>query len=678
LNKLRNETSPYLKQHETNPVDWYPWGEEALEKARLEDKPILVSIGYSACHWCHVMAHECFENEHLAGIMNAYFVNIKVDREERPDVDSVYMDALQAMGLRGGWPLNVFLMPDAKPFYGGTYFPPQNWQNILLGIQNAFVTEREKLQESADSFANSLNTKDSVRLPNFDLSGKNSAGWSEEELDLLFSKLKVQFDPVKGGLDRAPKFPMPSIWQFLLAYLQTKEDLQLEIQLKLTLNRIVLGGIYDHVGGGWTRYSTDAEWKVPHFEKMLYDNGQLLELYSTACRYFRNKGVDEIVQLYEWAVTKTIKWLRLEMMHPQGGFYSALDADSEGEEGKYYLWTKQELQVLTGSEVLDLYKISEQGNWEHGNNILHLEEIPSKEIWEKALVLHSKLAELSAGRVRPGLDNKLLCGWNSLIINGLCKSYEVFGEEDVLKTAEMAADFIQVNLMQEVGEDGNKALALWHMYSEDRNKIPFGFLDDYAATIKAFTSLYQVCFNIKWLKLAEQLARYAIANFYDAEEGLFYFTDVLAEQLIARKKEIYDNVIPASNSLLANALFDLGVLLSDNEYTDLAASMFGRVRKLAVADPTYMACWAKLGLKINGNIPEVVIVGENAEVLRRELSGRIHRAAYFAGSTVAESELLLLRDRYVAGKTLIYVCRNSVCQLPVSTVEEALTQIYEL
>ena len=679
MNKLQHETSPYLKQHENNPVHWYPWGEEALQKAREEDKPILVSIGYSACHWCHVMAHECFENEQLAGIMNAYFINIKIDREERPDVDAIYMDALHAMGIRGGWPLNVFLMPDAKPFYGGTYFPPKNWQNILLGIQNAFQNEREKLQESAESFAQNLNTKDSARLPHFDLAGENKDGWSEQELDMLLSKLKVQFDTQKGGLERAPKFPMPSIWEFLTECVIQEKDAELENQLRLTLDRIALGGIFDHISGGWTRYSTDADWKVPHFEKMLYDNGQLLELYASTLSRFQNAGIfDESQRLYRWAIDKTVAWLGREMTDASGAFFSALDADSEGEEGKFYVWSKAEIETLTDDpEFLNLYEISAGGNWEHGNNVLHLEKIPDTGIWEMALRNHQTLFQATKNRIRPGLDNKILCNWNALTISGLVASYKVAGDESMLNMALGAAEFILDRLSQEVGEGDQKAIALWHMYAEDLSRAPFGFLDDYAACIKAFTDLYQVSFDEKWLSASQGLVNYVLANFFDKEEGLFFYTDVQSEKLIARKKELYDNVIPASNSLLANALFDLGVLTSDDGYLELASSMFAKIRKLAVADPAYMSHWALLGLKMKEPGPEVVIAGKNAEAFRKELAACVKRRVYFAGSSQS-SDLPLLKERYSENHTYIYVCQNRTCHMPVQTVEEALKVLDEL
>ncbi len=678
MNRLQHETSPYLKRHEHNPVDWYPWGEEALRRAKEEDKPILVSIGYSACHWCHVMAHECFENEQLAAIMNGHFINIKVDREERPDVDSIYMDALHAMGLRGGWPLNVFLMPDAKPFYGGTYFPPQNWRNILLGIQNAFVNDRQKLQESADSFAQSLNTRDSDRLALFDLQAGNTSGWSETELQEMIENLSQNFDTENGGMQRAPKFPMPSIWKFLRDFLNQQANSSLQKQLLLTLDRIALGGIYDHTGGGWTRYSTDADWKVPHFEKMLYDNGQLLELYSEAIGYLRYQQVgEENSEIYQWASEKTVGWLQREMTSESGAFYAALDADSEGEEGKYYLWTKSELEKYASDDLLQLYRISEAGNWEHGNNVLHLETIPPKDLWQKTHGLHESLLQVSKGRVRPGLDDKLLCNWNALAISGLCAWYQVSGDEKALQMAERVAKFIYNQLSEGVGEGDEKGLALWHMFTGDITKAPLGFLDDYASSIQAFIDLYQANFDISWLNLAEMLLKYVRANFYDQAEGLFYFTDIQAEKLIARKKEIYDNVIPASNSMLAHGLFDLGVLTGNDAYIDLAADMFGRVRKLVIADPGYMANWASLGLKLQGNLPEVVISGQDARSFRKEFTGKPLPQVYFAGSE-NESALPLFEGRWQQGKTRIYVCQNKVCKLPADTVDEAIRQLYDL
>ncbi len=683
MNRLSQESSPYLKQHEHNPVDWYPWVEEALEKARKEDKPILVSIGYSACHWCHVMAHECFENPHLAAIMNAHFINIKVDREERPDVDAIYMDALHAMGLRGGWPLNVFLMPDAKPFYGGTYFPAKNWQNILLGIENAFVNEREKLQESADSFANSLNRSQTELYHLF--GGEfldNNASYLKEEVYQIVEKLSSNFDKERGGMMHVPKFPMPNIWHFILKFLENEKNEDLADQLRLTLNRILLGGIFDHMAGGWTRYSTDGEWKVPHFEKMLYDNAQLMGLYADSIKYLDNYLTKEEASFYTWGITQTANWLKKEMQNPANGFYAALDADSEGEEGKYYIWNKVEVKGILDtnySKFASLYNFSDTGNWENGHNILHLCKFPEEGYRSDWQVDLETLKIFRDKRIRPGLDDKIICSWNALMISGLLKAAVATKNKIFEELAIGNAEYMVKKMFHDIGV--NKAMALWHidpLEGKERANYIFGFLDDYATTIQAFCDLYQYTFHEHYLEKARSLTNYVLANFVDVNEPLFFYTDCQTEKLIARKKEIFDNVIPSSNSMLAHAFFDLGTLLADDDLIAESKVMFSAVRKMSVQHPKDMAHWAALGLKLSTPIPEVVISGPDSELFKKQIRNQINYSMYILGSD-KPSDLQLLADRYpINGETLIYICQNRVCNLPVKTVNEAIQILNEI
>lgn len=672
MNKLQFETSPYLHQHKDNPVEWYPWGKEALELAKKLDKPILVSIGYSACHWCHVMAHECFENDQAAQLQNEYFINIKVDREERPDVDALYMDALQTMGLRGGWPLNVFLMPDAKPFYGGTYFPLKNWMNLLQSIQQAFVNDREKLQESADGFANGLQAKESekYRILNSPLEGQN--GLAKEELTSVYEKIERSFDLQHGGLGAAPKFPMPNIWEFLLSAQRYLPQQEVAEQIRLTLNRLVLGGIFDHVHGGWTRYSTDERWKVPHFEKMLYDNAQLLSLFAKALHQQHDLQLsDEELDLYRWALEHTFNWLGNHMLDDSGLFYAALDADSEGVEGKYYVFTEDEIDSFLKTNV-DLFKstyqISALGNWEHGQNILHLEDYPNEWPWLKSQL--QILAEKTSERILPGLDHKLLCNWNALLVKGLADVYQSTFEDKYLDTAEKILNaFEKKFIVKAANEDQNEATALWHCA-----QIP-GFLDDYACSIEAYLAVYQLTFKEKYLHIAHQLCTYCLANFYDAEESLFYFTDIHAEELIARKKELFDNVIPSSNSMMAHALYDLGRLYGDTEWTELATFMFQKVKKMAVTDVQYMANWLRLGLKIAANSPEIAIIGLQALAFRDAILREVKGEFYVCGS-LQPSDLPLLKDRYKNdGKTYIYICYDHACQRPLTDLKDAIEEL---
>ena len=615
-NNLINETSPYLLQHAHNPVDWHAWGEEALQKAKSENKPILVSIGYSACHWCHVMERESFENEQIAEIMNEHLICIKVDREERPDVDAIYMDSLQAMGLRGGWPLNVFLMPDAKPFYGGTYFPPQNWANLVESISNAFHGDSEKLQKSAEGFTQNMLAKESEKYQLRITDDKLSI--SEDELKTIFNGLRKDFDFEKGGMNRSPKFPMPSIWKFVLRYYSITNDERALKHLKHTLDRIALGGIYDTIGGGWTRYSTDEDWKVPHFEKMLYDNGQLTSLYSEA--YALTKAGGRPDNLYKEKVTETIDWLEREMTSPEGGFYSALDADSEGEEGKFYVWTKAEIEEVLGENEKDFcerFEFSKQGNWEHGNNVVHLESrnfmeggFPlTKEIQEKLLNYRSK-------RVRPGLDDKILCSWNGLMLKGLVDAYRYIGNQKFLDLALRNANFILEKMTIKVTtEDGKEGRGLWHNYKNGKANL-VAYLEDYASVIDSYTALYQVTFDEKWLQEAAMLTDYVKANFYDTEDEFFYFTDIQGEKLIARKKEIFDNVIPASNSMMASNLFNLGTILGRQDFIEISNLMLAKMKRIILADPQWVTQWACLATQHVNPTAEIAIVGDNSLTIR--------------------------------------------------------------
>jgi uncharacterized protein len=655
MNRLHKETSPYLLQHAQNPVDWFAWGEEALQKAKTENKPIMVSIGYSACHWCHVMEHECFEIEEVAEVMNKHFVNIKIDREERPDIDAIYMDAVQAMGVQGGWPLNVFLMPDGKPFYGGTYFPRENWIQLLKSVNNGFVNHQEELQKSAEGFTENMLFKESEK---YGLSFENQV-FTKEDLDKMYQKLANTFDEDWGGFQRSPKFPMPSIWQFLMRYSFETNNQNALNHLKLTLNKIATGGIYDQLGGGFARYSVDGEWFCPHFEKMLYDNGQLVSLYALAYTY-----TDE--PLYKETVYETINWLKREMTSPEGGFYSALDADSEGVEGKFYVWTKSEIDNILGEEsgeFCKVYQVIEQGNWEHGVNIL----------WKNEDTLNSaqsqniqKLLEKRSERIRPGLDDKILCSWNGLMLNGLVDAYRAFGEEEFLHLALRNAKFIKDNFL--------KDSVLYHSYKNGETKIQ-GFLEDYATVIEAYLNLYQATFEENWLHLAEKLSLYVYQNFWDEDDQLFFFTDSNAENLIVRKKEIFDNVIPSSNSIMARNYYTLGLILDRQDFIDLSKLMLAKMKELLLKNVDYLTNWACLATQMVSPTAEIALVGKDFLQFRKEVDSRYYPNKILTG-TSSESQLPLLENRTAkSDETLIYVCYNKTCQLPVKTVDEAFIQL---
>lgn len=668
MNRLSEQTSPYLLQHAHNPVDWYPWGEEALTRAKAENKPILVSIGYSACHWCHVMERECFEKEPIAQVMNQYFVCIKVDREERPDVDAVYMDAVQAMGVRGGWPLNVFLMPDTKPFYGVTYLPPQNWVQLLKSINQAFVNHYAELASSAEGFVQNMLASESQKY------GLNNSQvqFNTADLDLMFEHLQRNFDTRKGGMDRAPKFMMPSIYKFLLRYYDVSQNPEALAQVELSLNRIALGGIYDHVGGGWARYSVDEDWFIPHFEKMLYDNAQLLSVYAEAYSLTQSP-------LYEDRIRRTVHWLAAEMQSAEGGFYSALDADSEGIEGKFYIWTQPELQEVLGEDFdwfAKLYNIQSQGNWEHGYNHLHLTEpaehaartagVYSQDFdarYQRAL---TQLAQRRQQRIRPGLDDKILASWNGLLLKGLCDCYRALGDEQIRQMAIRTGEFLSEKMTRDH--------RLKHSFKNGAATVT-GFLEDYAAVIEGYLGIYQITFDESWLDKARQLTDYTISNFFDQSEGFFHFTDAYGETLIARKKELFDNVIPASNSMMAHNIYILGKMLDRQDYSELADQMLSKMTKLLLADVQWVTNWAALYCLRAVPTAEIAIVGQDADQMRKDFD-RFFVPNKIVMGTATTSALPLLANRTeVNAKTAIYVCYDKTCQLPVTKVEEALGQL---
>ncbi len=678
-NRLATESSPYLLQHANNPVDWYPWGPEALSKAQDEQKPILVSIGYAACHWCHVMEHESFENEAIAAAMNEKFVCIKVDREERPDVDTVYMDAVQAMGIRGGWPLNVFLTPDARPFYGLTYAPPQPWLNLLGSVEKAWRENRAQLEASAEGFTAALNADELLKyglsptaLPDDDLAGGGG-------LNQAFFQFQTGFDRARGGMDRAPKFPMPAHYAWLLRYhARAGASLALDHTL-VTLREMARGGIFDQVGGGWARYSVDADWLVPHFEKMLYDNGQLLTAYAEA---YQVSGDAEL----RAAALATIGWLHREMQAPDGGLYASLDADSEGEEGKFYVWTWDELAVVFPTPadqklVADYYRCAPTGNWEHGVNILHRRGtdaqfaarhgLSAPELAARTDTWRAALLAARAPRPRPGLDDKLLTGWNGLALRGLCDAHRAFQDPGSRAMAERVGSFLVASLTP------TPAGARLRRNLKAGGSPQMGFLEDYAAVADGLAALYQLTFEPRWLHAADALLTYALASFTDAQHpaGLLFYTDsATAEPLIARKRELFDNVIPASNSLLARALRSVGLLLGQPAYLARARALLHAVRPLVEKEPAYLANWAALYEELVSPQAEVVIIGPQAMAFGAEIGRHFLPGAVLAGSAEPTDSLALLRGKTPgsAGQTAIYVCFAGACQQPVYSVTEAL------
>ncbi|HEY9047772.1 MAG TPA: thioredoxin domain-containing protein [Ohtaekwangia sp.] len=668
-NRLIHSTSPYLLQHAHNPVDWFEWGKEALEKAHKEDKPILVSIGYSSCHWCHVMERESFENQDIASVMNEHFVCIKVDREERPDIDQIYMDAVQAMGVNGGWPLNVFLTPGQKPFFGGTYFSPAAWVQILTNINRAFIGNRKEIESTAEELRVHLLRSDVERFRQ-NYTDTNLL----QDIEGIYQKLAARFDTHWGGMDRAPKFIMPSVWQWLLRYYYISHDEKALEQVLLTLRKVGMGGIYDQIGGGFARYSVDGEWFAPHFEKMLYDNAQLLSLYSEA---YSITGDEE----FKTIVYETFTWLQREMTSAAGGFYSALDADSEGVEGKYYCWTSDELKTLlkeNATLIASYYSVAPHGNWEHGNNILTRlktdDEFFAKEKVDAAqwknILQQSKdiLLREREKRIKPGLDDKIITAWNAMMIVGLTDAYRAFADKQFLNAAVKNMQFLENELME-----GTK---LYRSFKGHRSTVE-GFLDDYAYVIQAYSRLYEVTFNEYWINRAAMLLEFTLEKFFDPAEGYFFYTGHDAEGLIARKKEIFDNVIPSSNAIMAHNLLQLGITLDRDDWKERANAMTTSFSHLVKGEPNYMSYWAIVYTAIKKGMAEVAIVGNEHQALRKDIQQHFYPFALYFG-TKESSTLPLLADKTANGKSTVYVCRNKTCQLPVHTAEEAGEQIEKL
>jgi len=666
-NALIHETSPYLLQHAHNPVNWQAWGENALNQSKTKNKLLLISIGYSACHWCHVMEHESFEDPEVAQIMNDHFVCIKVDREERPDIDHIYMTAVQLLTGRGGWPLNCIALPDGRPIWGGTYFQKENWVQALEAVFRFYTENQKETLEYAVKLQEGIEQNSLVPI-----SGEGSI-IEPLLVPTLLKKWQGYFDTKNGGTKGAPKFMLPNNWQFLLRAGQEFQDDKIVGQVKLTLQKMAFGGLYDQIGGGFARYSTDEIWKVPHFEKMLYDNAQLLKLYAEAYQTDSNP-------LYQQVVSETVEFLKRELLSPENGFYSALDADSEGEEGKFYVWTKTELAQILGTEFAlfsDYYNINSLGFWEHNHYILMRTEdnhsfaekhqLSVDELEIKTRSWKQLLLKKREKRVRPGLDDKILASWNAMAISGLISCYKAFGTAEYLELALANASFLKQKMM--TGD-----AKMFHSYKNNQAKIS-GFLEDYAFTIEAFTAIFEVTGNAEWLNNAWQLTETAFNDFYDEQKSIFYFTAQQQTDLITRTIEIHDNVIPASNSVMAKNLFRLSYLLDQPDYLKTAKKMFNRIVGNMTDYPSGYSNWSQLMLDLSGNHFEVAIVGENAINLLNELQkNHLPNVIFCAGTT--ENDLPLLQNRYVSGKTLIYICQDNSCRLPVETVEEALTLLH--
>jgi uncharacterized protein len=677
-NRLSQETSPYLLQHAHNPVDWFPWGEEALRKAREEDKPILVSIGYAACHWCHVMERESFEDEATADIMNRLFVNIKIDREERPDLDHMYMDAVQAITGSGGWPLNVFLTPDTRPFFGGTYFPPvrafnrASWKEVLTNIAQAYRERRTEIDEQAAQLTAHLRQSNAIGLSaprHVDIPAEER--FTRQQLQLARENLMKAADRTWGGFSRAPKFPQTFSILYLLRFHHAFGDPEALAQARLTLDKMLMGGIYDQVGGGFARYSTDTEWLAPHFEKMTYDNALMLVVLAEAYQLTGDAA-------YAQAIRHTITFMVREMMSAEGGFYAALDADSEGVEGKFYTWTYAEARQLLGEDhfplFAELWDISPDGNWEH-INILRLRQKPEivaarhgmteheleqKMDWARRLLLQAREV-----RVRPQLDNKVLLGWNALMNTALSKAYAALGDQEYRELARKNMEFL-LGAFKHPSTGG-----LFHTYTAGSARYP-AFLDDYASLVDALICLQEITGDTQYLLEASRWTEFVLSNFSEENGPFFYFTPEGHQDILVRKKEVYDGATPSGNAQMAWNLHRLSILMGKPSWALRSGQMLDVLVEALTRYPQSFGLWANLLQEIVVGTNEIVILGPGAEgeatrLLREFLPHRV-----FQFSEVARSGFPLLDGKVPGTSPTWFLCRNYACKRPVYSLEEML------
>jgi uncharacterized protein len=666
-NQLEGQNSPYLLQHLYNPVNWHPWGELALSKAVNEDKPILISIGYSACHWCHVMEHESFEDNEVADIMNREFICIKVDREERPDIDHMYMTAVQLLTRQGGWPLNCFALPDTKPFWGGTYFPKDQWKNILLQIAQIYKNRKQELIEQADhlteGIASSGFISPAAESPKFDI------GLGEK----IFKNIMKGMDKKEGGTLRAPKFPLPVNQEFLLLYYYFSGDKIALDQLELSLEKMAAGGIYDQLGGGFARYSTDEYWKVPHFEKMLYDNGQLVSLYSNAFKILKNPVFRDVVY-------QTIEFISRELSSPYGTFYSALDADSEGEEGKFYVWKESEIDEILGDDsplFKSLYCVGKEGYWENENNILirklEVEQFARQNRINiekfKAILDQSrnKLFNARSKRERPGLDNKVLISWNALMIKGLADAYAAFGENSFLEMAKKATDHI---LLYSFDKSGGLYRCL-----NGREPYISGFLEDYSLLIMALIRMYEVSMMNEYLLKAKSLTEYVLINFTKKNSSFFSYSHKGSSELKADFYESADNVIPSSNSVMALNLFYLANYFEKPEWYARANQMLMDIKQHLSEHSLSFSNWGRLLLLNTNAFYTLVVCGSQADEHLKEINSSFLAGLQIAASASENDSIPIFESRYKKDKTLFYLCSLGTCMEPTEDLQTALGMI---
>jgi uncharacterized protein len=676
-NRLINETSPYLLQHAHNPVDWYAWNEEAFDRAQREDKPILLSIGYRACHWCHVMEDESFENEAIAQLMNDNFINIKVDREERPDLDAIYMNAVQMMTGSGGWPMTVFMTPDGKPFYGGTYFPPVDrygmpgFPRVLISVAEAYRAQRDDIENSADEMVGELKRLDRVVAPK----GAQEGELSYEIADQAATNLARMLDPVHGGFGNKPKFPPSMALEFLLRHYHRTKDAGALKAVELTLDQMARGGMYDQLGGGFHRYSVDEKWLAPHFEKMLYDNALLSRIYTDAFLATGN-------EFYKRTAVETLDYVAREMTNKEGGFYSTQDADSEGEEGKFFVWAPEEVKSLLGEEDARLFNryfdVSEVGNFE-GHNILHVDEdidviarlmkVSPERLAEVIERGRKVLFDAREKRIKPYRDEKILTAWNGLMMRSFAEASRAFDRKDYLDIAIRNADFLLTKLRR----DGR----LFRTSKDGESKLN-GYLEDYAYVVDGLLSLYEASFDLRWFEEARALAETMISQFWDAESGGFFFTSADHEKLITRTKDFYDNAIPSGNSAAASALMRLALFTGEDRYRKMAETILLLMKQAMMRAPSAFGRMLSALDLFLASAYEIAIIGalDAPEtramvdvVFKRYLPNKVVAFAPGADSKASETIKLLEGRSSIGGEATAYVCRNFYCQAPQTGAE---------
>ena len=670
-NALVKETSPYLLQHAYNPVHWRAWNNETLTLAKKENKLMIISIGYSACHWCHVMEEESFENDTIAKLMNENFINVKVDREERPDIDKVYMNAVQLMTGGGGWPLNCITLPDGRPIFGGTYFTKAQWEKILIDISKLYTENPEKAIRFAERLTEGLQASNLIEI------NSEKASFKKEDIHNAMHASKKIRDTLYGGIQGAPKFPMPNSLDFLLRYQHQFDDKEIRKYVDNTLTKMAFGGLYDHIGGGFSRYSIDEKWHIPHFEKMLYDNAQLVSIYAKA--YLESKN-----ELYKKVVTETLAFIDKELNAKNGAFYASLDADSKNnnnqlEEGAYYAWNELELKNLLKEEFplfQDYFNINDFGFWEKENYVLIRSQSNTdfaKKHGLKITDLNTKinhwkelLLEERKQRNKPNLDDKILTSWNALMLQGYVDAYRAFGDENYRQKAIHIAGFL---LEKQLKSDGS----LHRSFKNGKSSIT-GYSEDYATVISALLSLYEITLNDKYLDASKNLMEYTIENFYDTSSAMFFYTSNRDNNLITRKIEIIDGVINSSNSILANSLFKLGHYYYDTKMIERSKQMLNNLKTAIIESPLNYSNWLHLMTNFTNPYYEVAIVGAAADAVNKELGTHYLPNILITGAK-KDSEQPLLKNKYVPGNTFIYVCVNGTCKLPQSDLKKAMRSI---